>query len=205
MPTTRYRYRKDPNTNTERSYNPITDEQLHDAGKEIEKAKEAAERFLNDADYARRQAQNKASNALKKVGRPVDHALREAAKTIGGTTPSQRPGENGLREWENHKYIDKVKTKTGNIRYIYEDVETASGKHKNVAGEFRDKKLSNLKSIADAQERRQQQDYYDKHPVEKAFKIGKEAVDSAAKAGSDFINGLGDIVSKTPIADLFKK
>ena len=41
-------------------------------------------------------------------------------------------------EWENHKYIDKVKTKTGRIRYVYDDkdsgesynlVQTPDGQH----------------------------------------------------------------------------
>ena len=46
--------------------------------------------------------------------------LRKGANAIGGAI--SKAG----REWGNHKYIDKVRTKSGKIRYIY-DINTAGG------------------------------------------------------------------------------
>jgi len=62
----------------------------------------------------------------------MEQLQRNAQNTIGrnNPTPSRNPTSSGdgSREWEDHKYIDKVQTKTGKIRYIY-DIETSSGRH----------------------------------------------------------------------------
>ena len=66
------------------------------------------------------------------TGRDLERKVNRKWKP--SSVPSQRPGENlnlkkksnapvsekeGEREWKNHKYIDKVRTKSGKIRYIY--------------------------------------------------------------------------------------
>lgn len=58
-------------------------------------------------------------------------------------TSSKRPDENG-REWENHKYIDKVKTKSGKIRYVYE-IEGGGSKQTNT-GDLK-KKANSQKNL----------------------------------------------------------
>lgn len=69
------------------------------------------------------------------VGQRIDRAGRRAEAAarkvgIGGSTPSSRPGETG-REWANHKYIDKRKTKSGKTRYIYDNIEAGGQRHRD--------------------------------------------------------------------------
>lgn len=199
------------------NYKRITDDDLRRAGEEVQKGVKAVQQFANDADYARRQFNNKTNKKVNDISKQVSRTGKEWEKNARdnvktSNVPSTRPDYSGMsvngssgKEWDNHKYIDKVKTKSGKIRYIYEDVDTASGRHKNVAGQFKDKKQANLKAIADAQERRQKQEYYDKHPVEKTMKVAKDTVDNIAKSGRDFIDNTVKAFMDTPVAQLFKR
>ena len=45
--------------------------------------------------------------------------------------PNRGPSVTSDREWADHKYIDKVKTKTGKIRYIYDDAYGSGRNYKN--------------------------------------------------------------------------
>lgn len=66
-----------------------------------------------------RRAGEEARKGINAIGDAITKQIRQSP------TSSQRPGEGG-REWGNHKYIDKVRTKSGKIRYIY-DINTAGG------------------------------------------------------------------------------
>ena len=74
------------------------------------------------------------SNGIRReqVRQQLDQMQSDAHNFVGrnNSTPSRNPtaGGGSGREWENHKYIDKVQTKTGKTRYIY-DIDTASGRH----------------------------------------------------------------------------
>lgn len=72
------------------------------------------------------------SNPMRKAGggprddKPSVATLKYDVRR--SSTPSRRPDESlpsdrSGKERANHKYIDKVRTKTGKIRYIYDDVE----------------------------------------------------------------------------------
>lgn len=106
----------------------------------VNQRERAADRRRNNA-YAREEAAfNRGRNpeldrldAARRHNRyKADKAQRDAQNAVGrnNPTPSRNPtaSGDGSREWEDHKYIDKVQTKTGKIRYIY-DVETSSGRH----------------------------------------------------------------------------
>lgn len=86
----------------------------------------SARTHYGNSDATKRAMQEKYGNTRQKPslydranykGQEMERKVKRKWKP--SDTPSQRPDENG-REWENHKYIDKVKTKSGKIRYIYE-------------------------------------------------------------------------------------
>ena len=93
-------------------------------------------------DATKRTLQKKYGNARQKPslydranykGQEMERKVKRKWKP--SDTPSQRPDENG-REWGNHKYIDKVKTKSGKIRYIYE-VEGGGSKQQDAGKTMR--------------------------------------------------------------------
>lgn len=77
-------------------------------------------------------ARDRARSPRAITGRDMQRAGEELHKMVGynNPTPSTRPDDHG-REWSNHKYIDKVQTKTGKVRYIYDDVEGGGSRHRN--------------------------------------------------------------------------
>lgn len=101
------------------------------------------EKAYNDPGYAREEAAfNKGRDPMKDR---LDNMTRKGQymrDKMSKNVPSTRPGESG-REWEDHKYIDKVQTKTGKTRYIYE-IDTASGHHSTSPG-ITDKDLNRAK------------------------------------------------------------
>lgn len=66
-------------------------------------------------------------------GREIERKVKQRWKP--SDVSSQRPGESG-REWGNHKYIDKVRTKSGKIRYIY-NIEGGGSSHEDAGKTMR--------------------------------------------------------------------
>lgn len=86
----------------------------------------SAKKTYGNAESTKRAMKEKHGNSRSKPslydradykGQEIERKVKRKWKP--SDTPSQRPDETG-REWGNHKYIDKVKTKSGKIRYIYE-------------------------------------------------------------------------------------
>ncbi len=150
------------------NYKRITDDDLRRAGEEVQKGVKAVQQFANDADYARRQFNNKTNKKINDISKQVS-----------------RTG----KEWETNA---RDNVKTSNVPSTRPDY---SGMSVN----------GSLKAAADAQERRQRQEYYDKHPVEKTMKVAKDTVDNIAKSGRDFINNTVKAFMDTPVAQLFKR
>lgn len=85
----------------------------------------SAKKTYGNAESTKRAMKSKYGNSRRKAtakdhiyrkGEEMERKVRQKWKP--SDVPSSRPGETG-REWDNHKYIDKVKTKSGKIRYIY--------------------------------------------------------------------------------------
>ena len=85
----------------------------------------SAKKTYGNAETTKRVMQSKYGNARRKAsakdridykGKEIERKVRQNWKP--SDVSSSRPGETG-REWDDHKYIDKVRTKSGKIRYIY--------------------------------------------------------------------------------------
>lgn len=160
----------------------------------------------------------KNERALNKGLNDLDRWGQNQRKNMSKNVPSTRPGESG-REWEDHKYIDKVTTKNGKVRYIY-DYGPSGGENRN----SRQYKESRKKAKAEY-ERREQERLKNRSPqevlrdtfndtrkaVDKGINDARNAVDKgindAKKAVSDGSKAVSDFLSKglsnTPLADLF--
>ncbi len=79
------------------------------------------------------------------------------------------------REWDDHQYIDKVKTKSGRIRYIYEDTASTGGNHAKRAKPITKNDLRYAKS---------------------EFNKGKEAISNAASQARDAVMETGHKIDK---------
>ena len=99
------------------------------------------EKAYNDPGYAREEAAfNKGRNPTKDRLDNLNRKGQYMRDKMSENVPSTRPGESG-REWGDHKYIDKVETKTGKIRYIY-DIDTSSGHHSSDSRRINNKDLN---------------------------------------------------------------
>lgn len=85
----------------------------------------SAKKTYGNAETTKRVMQSKYGNGRRKASAKdrVDYKGKEIERKVQrnwkpSDVPSSRPGETG-REWDDHKYIDKVRTKSGKIRYIY--------------------------------------------------------------------------------------
>lgn len=162
-------------------------------------------------------------NAADRADRYGQYMQGQMSKNV----PSTRPGESG-REWEDHKYIDKVQTKTGKTRYIYE-VETASGRHSSSKG-ITNEDLSRAKDelskagrvfsgrtspksqLRETQEKATSRNTGGSDKEHNIFRDARDAIGKATysvqKAASDGANyvskALSDVIASTPIKDLFK-
>ena len=58
---------------------------------------------------------------------------RNAANSNVNRPTQYQSAESSGREWGDHKYTDKVKTKTGKIRYIYDDTASTGGNNSHGA------------------------------------------------------------------------
>lgn len=70
------------------------------------------------------------AKGIENAGRKIEKGVRKNWKP--SDVSSQRPGESG-REWGKHKYIDKVRTKSGKIRYIY-NIDAGGQKQRDANG-----------------------------------------------------------------------
>lgn len=132
-------------------------------------------------------------------------SLEENARKIkmNKDVPSTRPDERTGRERANHKYIDKVRTKSGKIRYIY-DIDTASGKQRNAndvhAANLKRRQQNarkNLQGTYKGQELRNKQTKFGNSPLgrikgmaDQAMKNVRSLPSKAISAGSNFIKSL---------------
>lgn len=176
----RNEYKKVRNVYRQKDEGRITDEDWKRAGQEVEKFK----------------------RAVRDTGRAAERSARTLGIEKNKKVPSQNPTAGGGsasfgKSWENHKYIDKVRTKSGKIRYIYDDISTASGKHRNVVEENDKKKADYNKKMQEGKKRRRAQDKHDirmKHDI--PYRVQHEA--------QTFINNVMDNVKNTPISKFFK-
>ena len=166
------------------------------------------------------------------LGNSMDMMQNDAQRFVGrnNSTPSRNPTAGGGtgREWADHKYIDKVKTKTGNIRYVY-DIDTASGHQRSVSKDELKRVTTAMGTtnpraiLAKTQASAKSRNTGGSNQYHNFFKdtseaIGKatyqarkavgDAVASATKAVSDGVNFvskmMSDAIANTPIKDLFK-
>ena len=104
--------------------------------------KESTKRVMQEK-YGNSRNKPSAYDRADYKGREIERKVKQRWKP--SNVPSQRPGETG-RERENHKYIDKVRTKSGKIRYIYE-IEGGGSKQTDAGKTMR----KNHNSIASSQ------------------------------------------------------
>lgn len=137
--------------------------------------------------------------------RSLGERLEKSAKKIkmNKNVSSTRPDERAGKEWANHKYIDKVRTKSGKIRYIY-DIDTASGKQRNAndvhAANLKRRQQNarkNLQGTYKGQELRNKQTKFGNSPLgrikgmaDQAMKNVRSLPSKAISAGSNFIKSL---------------
>lgn len=146
----------------------------------------------------------------------LGYKAEKAAQGLGvkkGSYDNPTASGSGMtgKERANHKYIDKVKTKSGKTRYIY-DVTTASGSHNGPDPRARAK--ANLKMAQRDSPRRNTGSTRELRRGIAADKIAKrasrapgEAASRVGKAVSDGAKWLNDraydAVMSTPLKELF--
>ena len=95
----------------------------------------------------------------------------------------QAMAKEGIREWENHKYIDKVQTKTGKVRYIYED--TNNGGRTTLHAPTQQPKQSQRPNVDSTHSKENRHAAYNKSKPD-IVKQGMDAVNNLIKAVQDF-------------------
>ena len=116
---------------------------------------------------------------------------------LSKNVPSQNPTAGGGytpvndgKERAGHKYKAKVRTKSGKIRYIYDNVETASGKHGSIKDAFDSQKhakhVSNKAAYMNAWKRREKSENAQRarnaDPVNQVRKFANRTVRQVARA-----------------------
>lgn len=169
-------------------------------------------RNLHNLDSGGGRQQESSYTLARKGGKPIDDAIRNAASHIKTANPASRRGikynadrmnydpKSGGKEWANHKYIDKVKTKSGKWRYIY-DPKTG-----NVTKKL-DPSQSNLQSAARKAGQRNTGRPDSMRglsgAINNAGRAASGAMRSAQKAGSDFCKAVQGAWASTPLSKLF--
>lgn len=95
----------------------------------------------------------------------------------------QAMAKEGIREWENHKYIDKVQTKTGKVRYIYEDAN--NGGRTTLHAPTQQPKQSQRPNVDSNHSKENRHAAYNKSKPD-IVKQGMDAVNNLIKAVQDF-------------------
>lgn len=109
--------------------------------------------------YGKAKARMEAAKRKQMLKRDATAAVRNASRKLQedirrSPTPSRRPDENYQsvrtgKERQNAKYIDKVKTKSGKIRYIYDPKQKGgTNKRSNASKQGSGGPLSNMKKFA---------------------------------------------------------
>ena len=158
----RYQYMEDSVRNDRTTKQPVSNyEQARNAKFGRHKS------IVRDNEEARRDA-TPSKSLIERTGKTARNLERAARKiNMSKNVPSQNPTAGGGytpvndgKERAGHKYKAKVRTKSGKIRYIYDNVETASGKHGGVKDAFDSQKhgkhVSNKAAYMNAWKRREQ-------------------------------------------------
>lgn len=163
-----------------------------DTGSQATKAARNKRRLSAELEYNknRSDAQKFADDVRQNV--KLSKNVPSQNPTAGGgssvTTGKERPG---------HKYVKKVRTKSGKIRYVYDDsVTTASGKHANANSAFdsqrHGKHVSNKNAYMNAWKRREQSENAQRarnaDPVRQVQNFAKRTMRSISSAGSGAID-----------------
>lgn len=152
------------------------------------------------AEYGRGTQPRPINKADMQRGRDEIERMRDAARrTFDGSTPSRRPDEPQQsvrtgKERADHKYIDKVKTKSGKIRYIYE-IDTADGKKRD-ANSVHD---ANKKRIAENARKNLEATHRGADARNKATKEGNSPLGKVRGAAQQLLKNLRN----TPLAKIF--
>lgn len=137
---------------------------------------------------------HRAMNPVEKVGRQIDAGLWKAANSIrrGGIGPNPTASGSGGsvqtgNERANHKYIDKVRTKTGKVRYIYDMASNLPTS--NPALKSKAMTSYNLKRASDESKRRNTgRPESMKGPIYKATTTVRDLANSAERTINDGVN-----------------
>lgn len=169
-------------------------------------------RNLHNVDSGGGRRNQSLYTTARNLGKPVDNAIKSGASQISVASPHSRQGiknnadrmnydpKSGGKEWANHKYIDKVKTKSGKWRYIY-DPKTGNVTKKREQGEYNldvaarkagqrnTGRPDSMRGLSGA--------------INNAGRAASGAVRSAQKAGSDFCKAVQGAWASTPLSKLF--
>lgn len=147
----------------------------------------------------------KKDNLPEEIARRGRNIERSARKNIqpSKNVPSQNPTAGGGtavidgKERANHKYVKKVRTKSGKIRYIYDDsVTTASGKHidpkKAYDSQRHAKHVTNKAAYMDAWKRREASENAQRQrnadPINQARKFANRTINNITKTAGNVMN-----------------
>lgn len=123
------------------------------------------------------------------------------------------------REWDDHRYIDKVKTKSGRIRYIYEDTASTGGNHAKRAKPITKNDLRYAKSefdkgkeaISNAASNARDAVMETGHKIDKALNDAASTISrgttpsvNPTASGSGYVNKQLAKTANTPVKELFK-
>lgn len=138
---------------------------------------------------------------INRAGKRAEAAAQKVG--IGGSTPSSRPGETG-REWANHKYIDKRKTKSGKTRYIYDNIEAGGQRHRDAndvhaekAERRRKHAAKTLKATFEGQRNRDRQTTFGNSKLGRAKGQATQAYKNARSSVSNTLDSARSAVSNT--------
>lgn len=156
-----------------------------------------------DAEEAKRDA-SPSKSRIEQAGKTARNLERAARKIkMSKDVPSQNPTAGGGytpvndgKERAGHKYKAKVRTKSGKIRYIYDNVETASGKHGSIKDAFDSQKhakhVSNKAAYMDAWKRREKSENAQRarnaDPVNQVRKFANRTVRQVTRAAGGAID-----------------
>lgn len=166
--------------NTNRNSRGITRKGLEDAYKTMDRDGKKAEAWA------------------QKIFRPNKSNVSNQNPTAAGG-PEYTTG----KEKANHKYIKKVKTKSGKIRYIYDapTMEDIDRKTKRYAEEAA--RRARERDMADARARRKKREHEQRMKTDIPYRISHD-VNAALDAGRKFVDDVMYSVRNSPLGDLFK-
>lgn len=209
----------DPNGGGTRQHISSNNHQLDPGGGATRQHISSKNHQLDPGGGARPQS---AETQIRNFGRQIDKKLYDAAGTIKRGSIGPNPTASGSgREWENHKYVDKVKTKNGTTRYIY--LDTANKKKSNQQRKQNEKdpnwqaKQLNINGAGTSAAAKNQviKDYgrniakasagsQTNRAVKVAANVAAKSGQAAYDRGASFVQKATDQVMNTPIGDLIR-